>query len=198
MIAYIEGKLTFKSPTHVYIDTGGLGYEVQVSLNTYAHLESLSAVKLFTQLIVREDAQILFGFADEEEKKLFNLLISVSGIGPNTARMILSYMSPGETAAAILEDNVAAFKKVKGVGPKTAKRLIVDLKDKLAKIEIENLESTPVHKADTQIKDEAVVALMSLGFQKSQISKMVEKVLKADPDITQVEVLIKNVLRQLS
>ena len=132
MIAYLEGKLTYKSPTCVYLDIGGKAYDVQISLNTYAVIEQMDQVKLYTQLIVREDAHTLFGFVKEDERDLFNQLISVSGVGPNTARMILSYMTAAETAQAILHDDVVAFKKVKGVGPKTAKRIILDLKDKMS------------------------------------------------------------------
>lgn len=186
----------YKSPTHVYVDIGGIAYDVQISLNTFGQLEALDEVKLFTHLIVREDAHYLFGFIEEEEKELFIRLISVSGIGPNTARVILSYMTPGEAASAILTDNVAAFKKVKGVGPKTAQRIILDLKDKIAKDAI--TASPAVKISATGIRDEAISALVALGFQKTQVTKVVDQVLSSQPDIDQVETLIKSVLRQLS
>ena len=131
MYAYIEGKYVFKSPTTVYIDVGGVAYVIHISLNTYSRIESAESGRLYTHLHVKEDAHTLYGFADEEEKNLFVLLLSVSGIGPNTARIILSSMVPIEVRTAILTDNDLAFKKVKGVGPKTAKRLILDLKDKI-------------------------------------------------------------------
>ncbi len=199
MIAYVEGKLKFKSPTHVHIDIGGLAYEVQISLNSYSLLESLEEAKLFTQLIVRDDAHTLFGFMYEEEKELFNYLISVSGVGPNTARVILSYMTAQETAQAIIIDDVAAFKKVKGVGPKTAQRIILDLKDKLLKLGLEVLR-TGESRMDLKpsIKEEAISALVALGFQKSTIVKQVDKVMSSDNEIEGVESLIKSVLRQLS
>ena len=196
MIAYLEGKLSFVSPTNVYLDIGGIAYDVQISLNTFAELETKTEIKLYTHQIVREDAHTLFGFITLEEKDLFIKLLSVSGIGPNTARVILSYMTPSETKSAILSDNVVAFKKVKGVGPKTAQRLILDLKDKIAKegLDVTIQDSAPI----SHIKDEAISALQALGFQKSMVSKAVDKVLKGDSSIDQVENLIKAVLRQLS
>jgi Holliday junction DNA helicase RuvA len=196
VIAYLQGKLSFKSPTHVYLDIGGIAYDVQISLNTYAQLESLTDVKLYTQLIVREDAHHLYGFFDEEEKDLFVKLISVSGIGPNTARVILSYMTPPDVRSAILSDNVVAFKKVKGVGPKTAQRIILDLKDKVAKDSL--TAGYDLNNAGESIREEAISALVALGFQKSQVNKLVDKVLTENADMHQVESLIKSVLRQLS
>ena len=196
MIAYLDGKITYKSPTHIFLDVGGIAYDVQISLNTYGVIESLDTTKLFTQLIVRDDAHTLFGFHTIEEKELFNKLISVSGIGPNTARVILSYMTPKETVSAILTDNVVAFKKVKGVGPKTAQRIILDLKDKVAKnaSDMPDLESL----TSPSIRDEAIAALLALGFQKNQVNKAVDKALSQDSGIDQVETLIKSTLRQLS
>lgn len=196
MIAYVDGVISYKSPTQIYVDIGGLAYDVQISLNTFAQIENLEKVKLFTHQIVREDAHTLYGFFSIDEKDLFGKLISVSGIGPNTARVILSYMTPPDVKKAILSDNVVAFKKVKGVGPKTAQRLILDLKDKIAKegFEIE----TTTQSFDSSIKEEAISALMALGFQKNMVGKQIDKVLSSNPDINQVESLIKAVLRQLS
>ena len=196
MIAYLSGKLAFKSPTHVFLDIGGMAYEVQVSLNTYAEIESLDTVKLFTYMIVRDDAHSLYGFYTMNEKEVFAKLISVSGIGPNTARVILSYMTADETKSAILSDNVVAFKKVKGVGPKTAQRIILDLKDKVSMdgMTIDH----QVSKIDNSIRDEALSALQALGFQKTIISKHIDKILSSDNEINQVEHLIKAVLRQIS
>ena len=134
MIAYLNGALTFKCPTHVFIDVGGIGYHVNISVNTYSAIEHEQQVKLFTHLIVKEDSHTLFGFYSEDECELFRYLISVSGIGGNTARAILSYMTTTEVKTAILNNHAMAFNKVKGVGPKTAQRLILDLKDKIAKI----------------------------------------------------------------
>lgn len=196
MIAYLEGNITYKTPTHIYVDVGGLAYELQISLNTYAAVENLSKSKLFTHLIVRDDAHTLFGFSSEDEKEIFRLLISVSGVGPNTARVILSYMTPEQTKSAISTENVGAFKQVKGVGPKTAQRIILDLKDKMKKSLIENGEFPQLN--DNSIREEAISALLALGFQRNQISKSLNKVLSQDPSIDQVEVLIKAILRQLS
>ncbi|MGA0256565.1 MAG: Holliday junction branch migration protein RuvA [Saprospiraceae bacterium] len=198
MIAYLEGKLTYKSPTCVYLDIGGIAYDVQISLNTYAVIEQMDQVKLYTQLIVREDAHTLFGFVKEDERDLFNQLISVSGVGPNTARMILSYMTAAETAQAILHDDVVAFKKVKGVGPKTAKRIILDLKDKMSSMELEADTVQVLPGEWASVKDQAVSALVALGFQKARVVKEVEKVMNENPEEIQVENLIKSVLRQLS
>ena len=196
MIAYLDGKITYKSPTHIHLDVGGIAYDVQLSLHSYGLLESLDKVKIYTQLIIRDDAHTLYGFMTEEEKNLFNKLISVSGIGPNTARVILSYMTPPDTTNAILTDNVAAFKKVKGVGPKTAQRIILDLKDKLLKSapDVGNLTSLSA----PSIRDEAISALVALGFQKNQVIKQVDKVMSQESGIDQVETLIKSTLRQLS
>ncbi len=198
MIAYLDGKLSYKSPTNVYIDIGGIAYDVNISLFTYGKIETLDKVKLYTVMIVREDSQTLYGFYDIGEKELFKKLISVSGIGPNTARVILSYMTPDETKSAILSNNVAAFKKVKGVGPKTAQRLMLDLKDKIAKegltLESHNLTGN----ASNTIREEALAALLSLGFQKSQVVSKIDKALASDSEIVQVEALIKAVLKILA
>jgi len=196
LIAYLEGKLTFKSPTLVHIDVGGMAYEVNISLNTFGEIEELDSTKLYTQLIIRENEHSMYGFHTRSEKDLFNKLVSVKGIGPNTSRVILSYMTPSETISAILHDNAAAFKKVKGVGPKTAQQIILDLKNKIAK---ESLEGVPAEKTSTQTtREEAISALVALGFPRSQVGKMVDKVLSQDKTIDQVEILIKSVLRQIS
>lgn len=196
MIAYLKGKLTYKSPTQVHIDIGGIAYEVNISLNTFAAIEELEETTLHTKLIIRENDHTMYGFHEAAEKDLFIKLISVKGVGPNTARVILSYMSPSETRSAILQDNVPAFKKVKGVGPKTAQQIILDLRSKIAKENIgqeNNIISTP-----NTTREEAISALIALGFPRSQVGKMVDKVLSQDSSIDQVEILIKSVLRQLS
>ena len=131
MIEYLKGELALKTPTYVVIETsGGVAYRVQISLNTYAKIEKLEKVTLLTQQIIKEDAHLLFGFADELERHLFQLLISVSGVGPSTAQIVLSGMNANEARTAIATENEAAFGRVKGIGPKTAKRIILDLKDK--------------------------------------------------------------------
>jgi len=196
VIAYLEGKINYKAATNIYLDIGGIAYDVQISLNTFAEIEPLKNVKLYTHLIVRENEHSIYGFFTMSEKDLFGKLISVSGIGPNTARVILSYMTPNEAKTAILTDNVVAFKKVKGVGPKTAQRIILDLKDKVAK---EGLElDTNINLPTSSLRDEALSALLALGFNKNIVAKQIDKAFKDNPDINQVENLIKAVLRQLS
>lgn len=201
MYAYLEGKLTFKSPTHVHLDINGVGYFLNISLNTYAALENLDKIKLYTHLYVKEDLLSLYGFSSLEEREMFNLLISVSGIGPNTARVVLSSLTPKEVSFAILHENVAAFNKVKGIGPKTAKRVILDLKDKVAKMGLEAQDPgipTGLGAAPTGIKLEALSALQVLGYNKKQVSTKIDDILRNTPEISKVEVLIKEVLKQLS
>ena len=183
----------------MHVDIGGIAYEVNISLNTYTQLEALDEVRLHCHLIVRETEQTLYGFMDVVEKELFHKLLSVKGIGPNTARVILSYLSPQETKNAIIQDNVQAFKKVKGVGPKTAKQIILDLKDKIAK---EELSAGTLPQIETQVpasglREEAISALMNLGFQRTQVLKLVDKSMADHSEITQVEVLLRVILKQL-
>lgn len=193
MYAYLSGPISHKSPTHVCIDVQGVGYLVNISLNTYTQIESLEETKLFTYLYVKEDALTLFGFFDEEERRLFILLLSVSGIGPNTARIILSSMSPLEIKTAIVTDNDAAFKKVKGVGPKTAKHIVTDLKDKIQKgATISGDINIPVI---STAQDEALDALVALGFVKTKVQKVLDQL---PTDGVSVEVLIKSALQKLT
>jgi len=196
LIAYLEGKLTFKSPTSVHLDVGGIAYVVNISLHTFSQIENEETAKLYTQLIVRETEHSLYGFRDMTEKDLFSKLVTVKGIGPNTARVILSYLTPEETKSAILQENIVAFKKVKGVGPKTAQQIILDLKNKIAKDTMETGAKIP-DSAPTSIREEAISALMALGFQRNPIAKVVDKVMSENPDMDQVENLIKTILRQL-
>lgn len=198
MIAYIKGKLDFLCPTHVMIETGGLGYHIHISLHTYSELVKLregagEAVKLFTYLHIKEDAHTLFGFADEGERRLFSHLISVSGIGPNTGRMILSSISPAELEEAIIGGNVNLIKSVKGIGPKSAQRMILELQDKLKKEGRSSLIQAPV--SDTA-REEALSALIMLGFSKNAAEKALAAVLK-EASNAPVELLIKNALKQL-
>ena len=193
MYAYLKGRLTYKSPTMVYVESGGVGYALHISLNTYGKLEDLENVRLFTYLHVKEDDLSLYGFMEEEEKRLFELLISVSGIGSNTARIILSSMTPEEVVHAIVLDNDAAFKKVKGVGPKTAKRVILDLKDKLQKsdVALPTQKSSPV-----LVHEEALQALITLGFQKNKIQKVLQTIPASSTE--NLEEIIKIALQKLS
>ncbi len=196
MITYIQGKLTFKSPAYVIIETNGIGYHVNVSLNTYAVIQDQESFKLLTYLHVKEDAHTLYGFADEIEKVLFSQLISVAGVGPNTARMVLSSLPPEEIRQAIIQENVAVIQSIKGIGPKSAKRLILELKDKVMKSGDDT--STKPTSAHNTLKDEALSALVMLGFSKSAAEKSISKVVQSSPseDIT-VEGLIKLALKNI-
>lgn len=197
MIAYLNGDITHKTPAFIYVDCHGVGYHVNISLNTYSKLESLQKIKIFTYLNVKEDEQSLYGFFDDEERALFILLISVSGIGVNTARVILSYMTPEEVRTAIIQENAFALGKVKGIGPKTAKRIILDLKDKVIK-ESNSDQVILVSSESNTIRNEALYALMALGFPKAVIEKQIKLVLEKNPNIELVEDLIKQVLKQMN
>src|SRR3990172_12427838 len=159
MFAYIQGTFTYKSPTHVIIENNGIGYDVQISLYTYSSIQHLEQGVLYTYLHIKEDAHSLYGFSGESEKQYFVMLISVSGIGPNTARMILSSLPPEELQQAILEEDVAQIERIKGIGPKTARRLILELKDKVGKASGHATISTPLYNT---LKDEALTALVKL------------------------------------
>lgn len=193
MYAYLRGKFTTITPTHVYIDVNGVGYLVHISLNTFSKIEPLEEGKLYTYLHVKEDILALYGFFEEEEKELFKLLLSVSGIGPNTTRIILSSMTALEVRTAIVTENDAAFKKVKGVGPKTAKRVILDLKDK---IKSGAAMVDQVSSVRTDHTEKAYNALLALGFQKSKISQAINKI-SVDSSAS-VEDIIKNALKYLT
>lgn len=196
MIAHIKGNITYKNPTYIVVETGGVGYRIHISLNTYAKVEKLENLKILTHLQVKEDSHTLYGFADEAERSLFILLIGVQGIGPNTARVLLSYMIPEEVRAAVIGEDVAAFKKVKGIGPKTAKRIILDLKDKLLKDSGSELPMMNVK--DNTSRTEALSALVALGFPKIQVQKVLNRILKEQTTARTVEELIKLALKQLS
>lgn len=196
MITYLKGAITHKTPTYIVVETSGVGYHVHISLNTYAKIEKLESVKILTQLIIREDSHTLYGFADEAERTLFLHLISVSGIGPTTAQLLLSAMQPDEVRAAVIGENDAAFGKVKGIGPKTAKRIILDLKDKLVK-ESGEVPLT-ILPQDNTIREEALSALVALGFSRIEVQKTLNKILKEQPASNSVETLIKLALKHLS
>lgn len=175
------------------LEANGIGYQLHISLNTYAAIGDQKEVKLYTYLAIREDAHILFGFADERERALFLQLISVSGVGPNTARLILSSLTADETIEAISLGNIHVLQSVKGIGGKTAQRILVDLKDKVAKA-----ASLPekVESAHNRLKEEALSGLLILGFVRSQAEKALDRVLKSTPGAS-VEVLIKEALKIL-
>ncbi len=197
LIAYLNGTITHKTPAFIYVECGGVGYHVNISLNTYGKLENLDKVKILTYMNVREDDQSLYGFFDDDERSLFILLISVSGVGVNTARVILSYMSPDEVRTAIMHDNAFALGKVKGIGPKTAQRIIIDLKDKVMR-ESGAEKVVLVASESNQIRNVAVTALVNLGFPKPAMDKQVKAVLDKNPEIESVEELIKLTLKQMN
>lgn len=194
MIAYIEGKLTYKSPAMVYIDINGLGYEIQISLNTYSRVQSLERCRLLTYLHIKEDSHTLFGFFEENEKTLFLSLLSVSGVGASTARMILSALKPDEIREAIYTENEKLLESIKGIGSKTAKRLILELKDKLGKYEIS--PSLVASEGNTRQLD-ALNALLALGIAKSAAETSIRKVMRTFPVEGNVELLIKEALKNL-
>lgn len=194
MIAQIKGRLVEKTPTYVIIDCGGVGYQLNISLHTYSNLGDDEDCKLFTHLVVREDAHLLYGFGDKPEREIFLMLISVSGVGAASAMMIISSLSPAEVQQAILEGDVNRLKSVKGIGNKTAQRIIIDLKDKLGKADLE-LEFSGMQR--NTLKDEALSALVMLGFAKNVAEKEINKILKAEGEATSVEALIKSVLKGL-
>lgn len=195
MIAYLNGKLTLKTPTYVYVDCNGVGYHVNVSLNTYSELEKLDHVKILTYVHTNDDGQTLYGFMNDEERSIFILLISVSGVGPNTARVIMSYMTTDEVKSAIVHENVGAISKVKGIGPKTAKRLILDLKDKILKGSGD--QPILIGNENNTLRDEALSALVALGFPKNTIEKQLKGIMSTHSDISSVEEVIKLVLKQM-
>lgn len=198
MIAYIEGKLTFKSPTYIVVENNGIGYLMHITLTTYQAIQQLDQAKLFTYTNIKKDGQSiaafeLYGFSQPEEQQMFELLISVSGIGANTARVMLSSMSNEEIQQAILTENEKAISSVKGIGPKTAKRLILELKDKVAKgADIK----VPAVNNNLKMKEDALVALTLLGFNKNSANQAIEAVCKQSiPD--SVEFIIKSALKIL-
>jgi len=194
MYAYIDGKLTFKNPAYVVVEAGGIGYQINISLNTYSSLGDSERCKLYTWLHVKEDAHTLYGFADEGERRLFLHLISVSGIGPNTGRMILSSITPVEIQTAIVKADLPLIQRIKGLGAKTAQRLVLELQDKLKKEGADSLISMPQHNT---VKDEALSALVMLGFAKQTAEKTIDQILKETEGTLSVEQLIKQALKKL-
>ncbi|RZL61709.1 MAG: Holliday junction branch migration protein RuvA [Pedobacter sp.] len=194
MYAYIDGKLTFKNPAYVVIEAGGIGFHINISLNTYSNLPDTERCKLYTWLHVKEDGHTLYGFADEGERRLFLHLISVSGIGPNTGRMILSSITPTEIQAAIVHADYPLIQRIKGLGAKTAQRLVLELQDKLKKEGVDSLISVPLHNT---VKDEALSALVMLGFAKQTAEKTIDQILKLTEGTLSVEQLIKQALKNL-
>lgn len=194
MYAYIDGKLAFKSPAYVVIDAGGVGYHINISLNTFSKIGDAERCRLYVWLHVKEDAHTLYGFYEEGEKRLFLHLISVSGIGPNTGRMMLSSITPQEIQAAIVQGNVTQIQRIKGIGPKSAQRVILELQDKLKKDGPDTLISMP---ANHTVKDEALSALVMLGFARNAAEKVLDAEIGKNTGTLTVEQLIKFALKSL-
>jgi len=194
MIAYLAGKFTYKNPTVVHVDVNGIGYEVNISLNTYAKIEKLAEGKLFTYLQVKEDAHVLYGFFDLAEKEMFVMLISVSGIGAATARMMLSNMLPDEISKAILQNNARLLESVKGIGKKTAERLVLELRDKVSK---HPFDASLNLAKNNSLQQDALNALVALGISRSIAEQSVNKILAQEPAETQLEFIIKKALKAI-
>ena len=193
MITQIQGKLAEKYPTHVVVDCNGIGYEVHISLHTFGQLPSEEAIKLYTHLLIREDAHTLYGFASHSERALFRLLIGVSGIGASTARTMLSSLEPLQIQKAILTEDVPTIQSIKGIGLKTAQRVIIELLDKIKTLpEMEQIEAI----SGNTIKEEALSALEVLGYPRRSSEKVIDNLIQSQPD-TSVEMLIKAALNKL-
>ncbi|HJZ39686.1 MAG TPA: Holliday junction branch migration protein RuvA [Bacteroidales bacterium] len=193
MYDYIEGALKEKNPSYCVVETAGIGYFIQISLYTYSQLQTLDHIKLYLHQVVREDALLLFGFSGRQEREMFRQLITVAGIGANTARMMLSSMSPEDIRQAVLGGNTALLQGIKGIGTKTAQRVIIELRDKIGK------EKTPgdiFALKDNRLKDEALTALIMLGFNKNEADKVISRILLVEESLT-LEELIKKALKQL-
>ena len=193
MIAHIHGKLVEKTPTHLIIDCGGVGYHINISLHTYSLLPNTDFIKVYTYLQIKEDAHTLFGFIEKSEREIFKLLLSVSGIGASIARTMLSSLEPKQVTNAIASGDVVTIQSVKGIGSKTAQRVILDLKEKVLKLY--DLDEVSMSQSNTN-RDEALSALEVLGFVRKYSEKIVEKIVKEDPEAS-VESIIKKALKNL-
>lgn len=197
MIAFLNGKIAEKTPTYLVIECSGVGYQVNISLFTFGQLPGTENIKILTHLIVKEDAHVLYGFINELEKNLFIKLISVNGVGPNTARMILSSLNPEELQNAILSANLLVLKSIKGIGEKTAQRIILDLKDKVGKSDSPQASTLSVV-AHNKEREEALQALVTLGFAKNLAEKALDKASKSSSEgFLSVEQLIRESLKNL-
>ena len=194
MINHLNGKLIEKHPTHLIVECGGVGYFVNISLNTFEKIPNREAIKIFIHLSIREDAHVLFGFAEESERVMFRQLVSVSGIGPSTAVLILSALGPSQIKEALLNEEVSLLQTIKGIGGKTAQRMVVELKDKMEKDTKIQLSITGTQ---SSLKKEALAALQVLGFDRKRIEKTIDRVIKANPEESKVETIIKQVLKAM-
>lgn len=195
MIAYVNGRLVYKDPTFVIIDVGGIGYQVKISLQTYSQIKDEEQIRLLTFLHIKEDAHTLYGFKEEAEKRLFLLLISINGVGPNTGLMILSSLSTEEIEQSILSGDVATIQAVKGIGSKTAQRIILELKDKIGKSASDLTPQLGFLKSSNKVREEALQALITLGFPKAVAEKNIAQVLKKTTGEISLEDLIKASLK---
>lgn len=195
MIAFLKGRLAHKEPTHVVIDVSGVGYHVNITLQTFSAIKDQENILLFTHLSIREDAHVLFGFASETEKRLFQQLISVSGVGPSTAIVMLSYMNEQELKTAIVREDAAALQAIKGIGGKTAQRVIIELRDKLKKESWEETQPLIPAGMNNTIKREALSALLTLGLPKAVAEKSIDSVLKKSGNTITLEDLVKQALK---
>ena len=192
MITQIKGRLIEKSPTEIVVDCNGIGYSVNISLNTYSQIGNDENIKLYTYLLIKEDSHSLYGFFKKSERSLFKFLISVSGVGASTARMMLSSLSPSEIISAIMRENVQVVQSIKGIGLKTAQRIILELKDKVLSLDEAGDDSLTLNKQS----EEASSALEVLGYSKKQTSKLLSKIISENPGIN-VESIIKKALNKL-
>ncbi len=195
MIAFLRGRLVHREPGHVVIDVNGIGYQVIISLQTYSAIKEQENIHLFTHLTIREDAHILFGFSGEEEKRLFQQLVSVNGVGPSTAIVMLSYMNSTELKQAIVREDAASLQAIKGIGGKTAQRVIIELKDKLKKENWEDAHSPISAGAHNTVRKEALSALLTLGLPKAMAEKSIDTVLKKSGNTITLEDLVKQALK---
>ena len=196
MYAYLKGELTYRSASFIVIEAGGVGYHVNIPVSTYSALEGQERATVYTHLAVREDAHTLYGFATQTERNLFVQLIGVTGVGANTALILLSSMSVDEIRAAIIGEQVHVLQRAKGIGAKTAKQIVLDLKARLTKEAPESPVLLPL--ADNSLREEALSALVALGFNRIQVQKALNTVQKEQPGLTKVEDLIKAALKGLS
>ena len=198
MIHHLRGRLVEKTPTYAVVECGGVGYQVHISLTTYEQIGSDENIMIHTHLVVREDAQLLYGFAQPEERQLFLALIGVSGVGANTARMVLSAMNADTACQAIQQGDVDAMKRVKGIGAKTAQRIIIDLQDKLGAISVAGSNAVSgASGANNKVRQDALIALTTLGFDRVRCEKTLDQILGESTESNTVETLIKIALKRL-
>lgn len=194
MINHLNGRLIEKHPSHVIIECNGVGYFVNISLHTFDKIGKNENIKLFTHLSIREDAHTLYGFAEEDERVMYKQLVSVSGIGPSTAIIILSSLGPKSIKEALINEEVSILQSIKGIGGKTAQRMVIELKDKMEKDTEIQLQIEGGHRA---MKQEALSALQVLGFERKRVEKTIDIILKRMPEDTPIEHIIKNVLKEM-